>query len=342
MCLFLAVSVRSTSDVTQLLLHDIGGIMTNKIEREIPSTVEEEDEDEDGLSEQQRARLAATALRRKGTSASQRINKEAASVAKEEDEDAEEVDKESRAAAYAYIAAFLMRLQCRDVKQVMKTVETAKTRFNGFYDSGGDTLDQLIPSERALSRLKDVFSRRPEITSTWVAWVAYSENEMTLTRQNRGIMEYLALQVFAYQGMHVVVQIFAIHELTKYPMGALLRELDCRMTRAAVQEVYKIVREYQRTQDHPARKTYYRYSRVWDERYFSRVQSKHCAHLLYLAARTVKDLSPDSTSDPTQIYAVQNMSETMKEQLDDVSARLIGILLSNDDDDEETGTIWKK
>ncbi|DBA36961.1 TPA_asm: N [Cardamine alphacytorhabdovirus 1] len=339
MILYMAVSLRSTSDISKYLLSDINPVMTNTIPHPKPEANAgaqgaADDEDEELI------KLQKLVLKKR--SAQQTVEAALASTSKQSEKEEIVVNKISSAACYSYLAAFLLRLYSRDPESLVGKMETAKMRFAGFYDDGREVLDDLNPNTEAFKMIRDILARKPEIISTWVAWVSYSENEKVLVKQDRGLLEYLALQVFAYQGMHVVVQILAIHQISKYPMGSLLRELDCRMTRSAVKEVYLIIRDYHRNANNPARKTYFRYARVWDEGYFSRVQSKNCSQLLYLAAKTVKELSPNSNSDPTQIYAVKNMSETMKEQLNAVSNKLLSLILSSVDDDEETGQIWKK
>ncbi|UTQ50527.1 MAG: nucleocapsid [Pastinaca cytorhabdovirus 1] len=337
MMLYMAISLRSTADIAENLLVDINPHMTNMIQHSRPEPTVDvdilEDEDAEELAKLQRK------LREK-RNAEQKVNDALASTSRPVRNDDPVTNKTSSASCYAYMSAFLLRLYSRDPESLVSKFETAKMRFAGFYDDGKDVLDELRPNVEAFKMIRDILARKPEIISTWVAWVAYSENEKTLVKQDRGLLEYLALQVFAYQGMHAVVQILAIHQISKYPMGSLLREMDSRMTRSAVKEVHLIIRDFHRNARHPNRKTYFRYARVWDEGYFSKVQSKNCAQLLYLAAKTVKELSPNSNSDPTQIYAVKNMSDTMKAQLDAVSNKLLMLILSSVDD-EETGQIWK-
>nr|DAF42378.1 TPA_asm: N [Allium chinense virus 1] len=339
MMLYMAVSLRSTADVGAYLLYDVNAVMTSTIPHPKPDVTVGNDHtgiDEDEVLD----RLKTKIIKKKN--AEQRVDDAMASTSAVQHTEDMTINKTSSAACYAYMAAFLLRLNSRDPESLVGKLETAKARFAGFYDDGKEVFDEVQPNMEAFKMIRDILARKPEIISTWVAWVAYSENEHNLVKQDRGLLEYLALQVFAYQGMHVVVQILAIHQISKFPMGNLLRELDCRMTRSAVKEVHIIIRDYHRNANYPNRKTYFRYARVWDEGYFSRVQSKNCAQLLYLAAKTVKELSPNSNSDPTQIYAVKSMSETMKEQLNIVSNKLLVLILSSVEDDDETGQIWKK
>ncbi|DBA37215.1 TPA_asm: N [Utricularia alphacytorhabdovirus 1] len=336
----LAVSLRSTADLSAYLLTDINDRMTNKItlSQEMMQTVQEDESDLDAQQLEQLNQL----LRRKkgGRSVEERLkNKlhgEGSSMG-----DGVSVSKEAEAAAYAYMAGFMLRLQCRDPEGVVASFETAKNRFLGFFDEGREILDSVVPTAESMHMIKEIISRKPEIASTWIAWAAYAENEKALVKQDRGLLEYLALQVFAYQGMHVVVQILSIYEITQYPLGDLLKELDCRMTRAAVLEVHRILRDHQKSNKNPGRKHYFRYARVWDEGYFSQVQSKRCAHLLYVAAKTVKDLGVNTDSDPTQIYALKHLSDTVKAQLDVVAGRLLAIVIASDNDKESASRIWK-
>ncbi|UTN00441.1 putative nucleocapsid [Hyptis latent virus] len=251
-------------------------------------------------------------------------------------------NKEYQAAAYAYMAAYLMRLQCRQSDKVMSGLEVPKNRFSGFYDAGASTLDTLVPGEKSFENLRTILGRKPEVTSTWVAWVAYNENERkSMLKQDLGLLEYLAIQVFAYQGMHVVTQVFAIHQIAKCGLGDLLQQLNSKWTTTAVNVIYNIIKNYQRTDKHPERKTYWRYARVWNDGYFSQIQSKSCSQLLYLAAKTVKTMSNDEKSDPTQIFAIKDMATKMKERLDLISDKLVDMLMAVDDNDETTGDIWK-
>ncbi|DBA37014.1 TPA_asm: N [Ficus alphacytorhabdovirus 1] len=345
MMLHLAVSLKSTSDVKVPLLKKPLGFKEYSNYKKI-TDIETADE-EDEIDDETMAAIAAAAggsKKKKGkrNAAAEKLQLNIAAakekqVIKEDGED----DKESQAAVYAYVAAYLMRMQCRQSTTIAETFERFKTRFSGFYDVGKETIADFSPDAESLETIREVLARRPEITNTWVAWVAYNENEHILHKQDRGLLEYLAIQVFAYQGMHVVVQILSIHQISHVPLGMLLREMDCQITRTAVSEVYRIMRDYQPNDKHPTRKTYFRYARVWDDGYFSKVQSKQCSQLLYLAAKVVKELSPNTTSDPTKIYAVANMGESMRQKLDAVAQKLLDLIMTSLEDDEESGSIWK-
>ncbi|WNK12384.1 MAG: N protein [Coriander cytorhabdovirus 1] len=354
MMLYLAVSCRSTMDVDKYLLNPPSD-MTQMINYSKPtvSSVEETTEDEDttvidnlfGSASGNKNINNQRPNSRKGANKSA-SSKMQATVSAARGESSRHVldtsDKKFMAAAYSYICAYLLRLQCRQPDQRMiEALAKAAQRYTGFYDEGKNVAEGLVVTPEALKSIREVLARKPEITSTWVAWVAYNENESVLSKQDSGLIEYLATQVFAYQGMHVVTQTLAIHQLSAVPLGMLLREMDCQMTRAAVGEIYKIVKDYHRNDKYPNRKTYYRYARVWNEGYFSKVQSKACAQLLYLAAKIVKELDSKNTSDPTQIFAVKDMAGATKERLDKVAANIIRFIWSQADEDEEAGDAWK-
>ncbi|AYC54265.1 putative N protein [Cytorhabdovirus fragariarugosus] len=350
MMLRLAVSLRSTAAAEDYMLVSPNDVLTSTILSSKPTVNSNRNASEDAdpeLQEMLESEMKKTSSKpgkkkggKKSTAAEVAI-KMAQRVRATPKQDNIQSDKTQQAAAYSYIAAYLMRMQCRQPEQVVGSIVNVMNRYNGFYDGGSDVFDNLDLTVSALEKMRDVIARKPEITGTWVAWVAYNENTQKLVKQDRGLLEYLAIQVFAYQGMHVVVQVLAIHQITKIPMGLLLREMDCQMTRSAVMEIFKILRDFQPNDVHQNRSTYFRYARVWNEGYFARVQSKNCPQLLYLAAKTVKDLSPNSTSDPTQIFAVKNMSASMREVLDSVSKKLLALISQHADNDKEAGSIWK-
>ncbi|DBA37138.1 TPA_asm: N [Pogostemom alphacytorhabdovirus 2] len=247
---------------------------------------------------------------------------------------------EMRAAAYSYVCAYLMRLQCRNSKNVHDGLKRASERFRAWYDDKHGILDDINISIDSLNKLKDAISRKPELTTTWVLHLAVTENEKQLLQQPRGMLEYLGLQVFSYQGMHALTQILAIHQISKIPLRDLLKEMDSPLTRDGLREIANILRNYEQTTKQPDRKTYFRYARVWSPKYFAQLQSKVCVPLLYVAAVTVRDISPNSTADPTQIFALQNIGAGMKEVLNRVAARLVAFVMERSLSDEHSGSIW--
>ncbi|QBS46629.1 nucleocapsid [Raspberry vein chlorosis virus] len=357
MMLYLAVSCRSTMDIKKYLLSKPSG-MAAMMDHTPPATNASDDHVEDATQDRtedvisgvfsnsagaggkvRRNRAGKNSMRPESSAA---ISRAQAARSNTVSAPAEDSDKDHMAAAYSYISAFLMRLQCRQPDSKMITaLEKARARYNGFYDEGQSVFDSLNVSEESMAMIREVLARKPEITSTWVAWTAYNENETNLGRQDKGLLDYLATQVFAYQGMHMVTQTLTIHQITKVPLGKLLAQMDCQMTRSAVNEIYYIVRDYHKNELHPERKTYYRYARVWSDGYFSKVQSKACGQLLYLAAITVKNLGASTNSDPTEIYAIKDLSAAARERLDKVSAKLIDYIWSLANNDEEAGDIWK-
>ncbi|QGN65755.1 putative N protein [Cytorhabdovirus fragariae] len=260
-----------------------------------------------------------------------------------EEEAGEEEDRGSavmRSAAYSYICAYLMRLQCRNAKNVHDGLKRAAERFRAWYDDKHGILDDLSFSVDSLNKLKDAISRKPELTTTWVLHLAVTENEKQLLQQPKGMLEYLGLQVFSYQGMHALTQVLAIHQISKIPLKDLLKEMDSPLTRDGLREIANILRNYEQTTRHPDRKTYFRYARVWSPKYFAQLQSKICVPLLYVAAVTVRDISPNSIADPTQIYALQNIGASMKEVLNRVAARLVAFVMERTLSDDKSGSIW--
>ncbi|QQL94318.1 nucleocapsid [Kenyan potato cytorhabdovirus] len=253
--------------------------------------------------------------------------------------DEEPLDKQ--AAFYCYLSAFLMRIQSRSPQNVAGTIQRAVERFKGWYEMDPVEAETINISMDSLVKLKEVNARRPEITGTWVMWIAHTENVSTnLLTQSRGMLEYLGLQVFAYQGMHTLPQVLAIHQISKVPLKELLRELDSPMTRDGLRQIVKILRFHEITTTSTGRKTYFRYARVWDKKYFAALQSKSCVPLFYVAAQVVKNLSPNSSSDPTQAYALKNIGEQLKIGLTKVATKLTASLLQNTAIDAKSGEIW--
>nr|QSX72141.1 N protein [Tomato yellow mottle-associated virus] len=258
----------------------------------------------------------------------------------EENAQVDQGSVDMKAAAYAYVCAFLMRLQCRSAQNVSGGLRRAIDRFKTWYDGNTDIFDDISFSIDALNQLKEAISRKPEITSTWVLYLAVTENEKTLLKQSKGMIEYLGLQVFSYQGMHALTQVLALHQMSKVPLRDLMMELDSPLTRDGLREISNILKNHERTNRAPERKTYFRYSRVWDTKYFAQLQSKTCVPLLYVAAVAVRDISANTTSDPTQIYALQNIGSAMKASLDRVAAALTNYLVDKSYRDAKSGSVW--
>ncbi|UXD79150.1 Nucleocapsid protein [Alphacytorhabdovirus alphapogostemi] len=298
-------------------------------------------------------RETQTTLTEEEKNALKALGKDPASVEKADREDAssnqgkdtadrsDQGSVDMKAAAYAYICAFLMRLQCRSPQNVLGGLKRAVERFKTWYDGTTSVLEEIDFSIDALSKLKDAISRKPEVTGTWVMYLAVTENEKDLLKQSRGMLEYLGLQVFSYQGMHALTQVLALHQLSKVSLKDLMIELDSPLTRGGLREIATIIRHHERTNRAPDRKTYFRYARVWDTKYFAQLQSKTCVPLLYVAAVAVRDISPNKTSDPTQIYALQNIGTAMKQALDRVAAALTKYIVDKSYHDLKSGSVWE-
>ncbi|DAF42339.1 TPA_asm: N [Nymphaea alba virus 1] len=335
--LMLAVSLRDPDELRQYLMK-IPSVKGNRNARplEIPP-VEEVDEDLDDESKALMEAIKKKSNKGKDKSALSDLSKEG-----ETSEPVAEMegDLTEHASAYSFLAAYLLRLSSRTVDNVFTNLAKAAVRYKGWYERGQIVLEELKVEKTRLEALREVMARRPDVANTWVYWLAKSENDPSLGRQQKGLLDYLGIQIFAYQGMHAVTQIIALQQTCKVPMDVVLRELDSPITRAGVMEVYNIIKNYEKTDIHPNRTTYFRYARVWDTGYFLNVQSKNCAPLVYLAAKTLKAVSSNSLSDPTQIFAVQNIGSAMKERLDRVSDKFSHMLLASATTDDSSGTIW--
>ncbi|BAM36030.2 nucleocapsid protein [Persimmon virus A] len=272
-----------------------------------------------------------------------RRKKEASQIVDEEEkknDDVSSVSKEGQASAYCFIAAYLMRLYSRTAESFCASLDLMRSRFGSWYTEGSSILDSFEMEETIADDLKGMLSKKPNILNTWVMWVAFNENASVLDRNNRGLMEYLAGQIFSYTSLHVVTQTLAIQQYTKCDMAMLLSELESPMTRGTVQELYKLIRDYEVTTLHPDRTTFFRYARNWDAGYFAPLQTKKCTNLVYLTASVIKLIAPTGArSDPTKIYGLSDLGEMTKTKLDKVAMKLSD-LLTRVEGDENTGSCW--
>ncbi|XP_011029863.1 PREDICTED: uncharacterized protein LOC105129477 isoform X2 [Populus euphratica] len=151
--------------------------------------------------------------------------------------------------------------------------------------------------------------------------VAYNENEGNIDRRSSSMLDYLAGRVFSYTGMKAYQLTMDIQKSTMCDMSTLLSELKCPLTRQAVLAIEDVLRH----EKLPNQKAYFRYSRVFDPGYFSNLQTKKCPALVYLLAKTYKEISTSTSeaSDPLSIYGIRNVGDRLKESLDEVAARLV-------------------
>ncbi|KAK2639659.1 hypothetical protein Ddye_027454 [Dipteronia dyeriana] len=233
-----------------------------------------------------------------------------------------------------------MRLHARRPDSFIKSIKGMQERFKGWYAAGHNVIDSFELEESMANSIKHAFERRPEVISTWVMWVAYNENETDTGNINKGLMEYLSGQVFQYTRMHAVTLTLAIQKETKCDMAFLLRQLNCPMTREAVQAIDHLLQNHELVKEKPGRKTYFRYARVWDSGYFWELQSKNCPQLVYVVAKTLKNVLPTgASSDPTKIYCIKDMWEVMKKRLDGVTTNLSELLISLNAADNQSRSI---
>ncbi|WOZ13917.1 nucleocapsid protein [Chelidonium yellow mottle associated virus] len=255
--------------------------------------------------------------------------------------DERDFNEDVKASFFSFVAGYMLRIQTRQVDNVYANYSKSRERFAGWYDEGAIMFEDWDVQKDSITKLKAVMTRKPEITGTWVMWLANTENEVELNKQPRGLLEYIGLQIFAYQGLHIMNQLLHLKALSKAPMGMLLRQLDCPVTRDGVREVYNIIMNLEVTTKAPNRKTYFRYARVWNDGYFTQIRSQTCAPLLYTVAKVVKEIDTDSKSDPTQIYAIQNIGAALKVRLDEAATKLTEMLITQTTQDIESGDIWQ-
>ncbi|AYH53268.1 putative N protein [Trifolium pratense virus B] len=254
----------------------------------------------------------------------------------------QEMGDQSDAAAYSFLAASLIKLCAKTAESYIEGLPRMRDRFSSWYDTNSNILRTFTPTETALNSLRTAFSRRPEILSTWVLWVAYNENKAEkLLVTHQGLLTYLAGQQFSYPGMHAYTLMIEIHEHTGIKFGQLLREMDCPATRDGVKEVLEIIRDYEVTKAHPNRTTYFRYARNWDHKYFGNLQSTQCKTLVYVAAVVCKKISAQGLSgDPTEIYAIKSLDPTLRGRLDVVADKMAHMIIDQMLVDTLSGKAW--
>nr|DBA37067.1 TPA_asm: N [Morinda alphacytorhabdovirus 1_Mor] len=254
------------------------------------------------------------------------------------------VVNESDASAYCFLAAFIMKLNGKAEESFIESLNMMKMRYAAWYEGDPNLLKNFSPTIESLRALRVIFTRRPELLSTWILTVAENENKpLPLTTTQQGLLNYLACQQYSYFGMHAYTLILSIHEATGLKLGSLLREMDCPVTRSGVMAAFDIIKEHEITSKNPNRKTYFRYARVWNSKYFSALQSSNCTTLVYVAAKVAKMTSAQRTGgDPMEIYAIKNMDEVVRTRLDEVAMKMASMVLDTMLVDSESGNAWKR
>lgn len=249
----------------------------------------------------------------------------------------------AEASAYAYMAAYLMRLCGKLATSFSNSWEKSKERYKAWYGNTNTKFGNFVMTEAIATAFKEHLQRRPEVESTWVMWVAYNENEnKSLARNDLGLLTYLACQMFSYKGMHCYSLFLQIHIATGIQFGTMLRELDCPATRLACEALLTMVKDYEQTAKFPKRKTYFRYARVWDSGYFTALQTKNCKMLTYVLASTTKMISSQTaSSDPVSIQGIQGIQDELRVTLDQVAKKLYAIVYVDSTQDSTSGSIWK-
>nr|DBA37200.1 TPA_asm: N [Tolmeia alphacytorhabdovirus 1] len=243
--------------------------------------------------------------------------------------------------AYCFLAAILLKLYSKSVESFTKAQESWAARFSAWYDTSPAKVKGFKPTEANITALRTVMARRPEIWSTWTWWVAFNDNTKGLQVTHQGLLNYVACQQFAYTGMHAYSLIVDIHEKTGMTFGKLLQQMNCPVTRSGVKAVAEIIRNHEVTSKNPARSTYFRYSRIWNTKYFSALQSTNCRTLLYVAAKVNKIVSTQGQGgDPMEIYALKDMDETMTKRLDAVATDLAERIIDHMLIDDQSGDVW--
>ncbi|DBA37028.1 TPA_asm: N [Geum alphacytorhabdovirus 1] len=243
--------------------------------------------------------------------------------------------------AYCFMAALLLKLYSKSVESFMKGLESWKTRFAAWYDSSSSKITEFKPTESHITGFRTILARRPEIWSTWVWWVSYNENAKSLLITQQGLLNYVACQQYAYSGMHAYSLLVDIHEKTGMTFGKLLQYLNCPITRNGVRVAADIIRNHEITSKNASRTTYFRYSRIWNPKYFSALQSSNCRTLLYVTAKVNKMVSTQGQGgDPMEIYALKDMDEAITKRLDVVATTLAERIIDHMLVDEESGDVW--
>ncbi|NGO00451.1 hypothetical protein G5S52_23450, partial [Grimontia sp. S25] len=145
MMLRLAVSLRSTAATEDYMLVSPNNVLTNSITSSKPTVNNNRNASEDAdpelqeMLEVEMRKNSSKSGKKKGgkkSTAADVAIKMAQRVRATPKQDNIQSDKTQQAAAYSYIAAYLMRMQCRQPEQVVGSITNVINRYNGFYDGG--------------------------------------------------------------------------------------------------------------------------------------------------------------------------------------------------------------
>jgi len=228
--------------------------------------------------------------------------------------------------ACCYIAASTLRLFTKSAENYMKAFGQIKSKYYRFYKEEFP-LDQLVPDKRCIEGLKEIYTNKNVYKHALIPFLY----EFSGLDDPQGMCRLLYEQHLALTGMH------AVSLFVKVCHGAfcLPEELSSglwhRTTREALREIKDILVNHHLSDDvdNQGRATW-KYARLLNDAYFSRIQTKNCKNLVCALAYMAAQMGIAGDQNVMKIVHLERMTQKARSIPIRWATRLMFLLSESD------------
>lgn len=210
-----------------------------------------------------------------------------------------------------FLAAYSLRLFTKTQKNMVQSWGHMNTRYTSFFRSYA-TVPMEVP-ENSWVVLKSHLTDSRKLMTTWIKLVSMTENVLSPSEEDSGLLKYLATIVFAYSGMHAYSLFMHLHLKSRIPVDSLLNDMDTPATSDATLGIFTIATEYE-SNESVRRTPFFKYARLFGQQ---TVQTKACPEFVYLVVKLLKcyvDFKEEQ--DPINIVGLDAVSAYYKRFFD--------------------------
>ncbi|PSS08315.1 nucleoprotein [Actinidia chinensis var. chinensis] len=214
---------------------------------------------------------------------------------------------EKRRRAVAYVAGSALRLLTKPAENYVNTFGHITRAYRNFYRE--DFPIEMSLDEKCVTMTKNLLERMNILKNSIIPFLYHFDE---LEGGDKRMCKTLFEQHLSYTGIHAYPLFLTAAEKLELEANELIALLHNRLTRNAVGVIQHILNEYdfsgEREGKHAQRT--WKYARVFNERVFAELQTKHCAVLVTVLAYLNRMLGTSGGENVLRIKQIEHIVQT--------------------------------
>nr|DAZ90677.1 TPA_asm: nucleocapsid protein [Brassica virus 1_Nap] len=226
---------------------------------------------------------------------------------------------------YCFLAGTYMRLFTKSADNYVNIENRLIERFEHFYMTNFP-FEDFHPNLESAKAIKSILELSTIMTNTFYALLYAGES----TEIGKNIKSYLYVTHISFTGLHPLVLFMKCMAAFKLGSGKLAGSIHTNAYEAELREICFFIEKFVDSEDDEMQFKMWRFARIFDDTFFSTLQTRHCKRLTLALSYLLKLVAPDENQNVLKIAQIVHVSHFERVLAETFAQRAYQIIVESD------------